>query len=163
MTSVKGSVRVPLLDNVWPYDSSANFLRLHALGQLLRRLQLKNDGDTVAGLFEAFDLIVARESPFMRHFCRILSSFASSYRWSYLLETGLFDEDEDSQFDGFRSHPQRGMFFFVAPVLLHSGPRVREISSSTIAVTCLWAGQCFNSGQIFLPWDNHLMYFLGYY
>lgn len=105
---VKGHVRVLLLDNAWPYDTSANFLRLHALGQLLRRLPLKNDGDTIAGLFEAFDLVVARDTPFIRHFCRILSSFASSYRWSYLFESDIFDEAGDSQFKGYRSHPQRG-------------------------------------------------------
>lgn len=104
-------VRVLLLDNAWPYDTSANLLRLHVLRLLLRRLQVKDDGDTIAGLFQAFDLIVARDSPFMRQFFRILNSFEPDASWSdkfYPVTDAVFEIDGDQQFQGFQWEAHRG-------------------------------------------------------
>jgi hypothetical protein len=67
-----------LLDSAWPYDTSVNLLRLHVLHQLMRELHLTDEKTHTADLFEAFDLIVARDSPFVRHFCTEFNCFARS-------------------------------------------------------------------------------------
>ena len=99
-------VRVLLLDSAWPYDTSANLLRLHVLRQFLRRLQAEGGGDTTAELFEAFDLVVARNSPFIGRFCQRLNSSPLS-RFCDPVEDTIC-EAEDLPFKGFRLHPRQG-------------------------------------------------------
>ena len=108
-------IRVLLLDSAWPYDTSVNLLRLNVLHQLMRELHLADEKQT-AGLFEAFDLIVARDSPFTRHFLSELNGFARFARSENLWPPQIgptpnyvFEEVGDEQFTGY-TVPHRGQF-----------------------------------------------------
>lgn len=60
-------VRVLLLDSVWPYEVSANVLRLQILRRLMREVEPTDDIATAVGPSKYFDLIVIRESLFFRY------------------------------------------------------------------------------------------------
>jgi len=66
----------------------------------------------MAGLFQAFDLVVARDSPFIRQFCRILNSSDVNVSWAdrfYPIVDNIFEIDGDIQFKGFQWDTQRRM------------------------------------------------------
>ncbi|KAH7355350.1 acyl transferase/acyl hydrolase/lysophospholipase [Rhexocercosporidium sp. MPI-PUGE-AT-0058] len=75
------SVHVLLLDSAWPYEVSANVLRFSVLQQLLNEIQPCDDLDRALGPLEIFDLIVARDTPFIRRVIEAWKDPKTSRQW----------------------------------------------------------------------------------
>ncbi|KAG4429784.1 hypothetical protein IFR05_014734 [Cadophora sp. M221] len=100
------SVRVLLLDNAWPYEVSGNVLRFSVLQQLLNEIQPCDDLDRALGPLEIFDLIVARDTPFIRRVIEAWKDPKVSRQWLdfvYSPQSMALDGIFDTQCKGYET------------------------------------------------------------